>query len=428
VNATNQRRGIGVAVIFLVLFASMTFFRVRDYGDKSIDAQVAFKLLAIFLSIVVPVAAIISRKIVIAHRAYYVWLGFLLTFVASSLYAPLFQVSFVGSIGFVGCFLFCIWMTEEFGEPTTVSLLVLIVGFVATMSLIVYFVHPELGRMHAWLGSEFGENNRIRGIAGSANGLGAMTSVALIMTLLYFKRMSAPMRRAVFFAAVPTAICLIMTQNRMSIASLLVCSMIFFGRAGNKAANFAIVGLIGAAALAIVLLDPDTFLSLLSRSGDVNEITSGTGRATIWSVVLEHIAASPVLGYGYASATFILPLDPRLFAVAAHCHNLYLEVMFSGGLMSFLPFVMAVFTTLYDGIRTRRFEPLLILVFFLLRGVTEPSPFGGMPSFSAFAFFLSVSFIIAGARQREGMGTVSESAAESIRRCRANLRKAGQAV
>jgi O-antigen ligase len=427
VSATNYRRGIGVVVIFLVLFASMTFFRVRDYGDKSIDAQVAFKLIAVFLSILVPVAATISRRITFAHRTQYIWLGFLLSFVVSSLYAPLFQVSFVGSIGFVGCFLFCMWMTEEYGEVTTASLMILIVGFVATASLIVYFVHPELGRMHAWLGSEFGENNRIRGIAGSANGLGAMTSVALIMTLLYFMRMSRPMRAAVLCAAVPTAICLIMSQNRMSIASLLLCAMVFFGRAGNKAANFAMIGFGVATVLALVLLDPDTFLTLLSRSGDANEITSGTGRATIWSVVLERIAASPLLGYGYASATFILPLDPRLFAVAAHSHNLYLEVLFSGGVMSFFLFVLAIFITLYEGIRNRRFEPLLILAFFLLRGITEPSPFGGMPSFSAFAFFLSVSFIIVGARRREGMGAISQSATESIRRCRSNLLNARRA-
>jgi O-antigen ligase len=426
VNATRYRHGIGVVVIFFVLFASMTFFRVRDYGEKSIDAQVVLKLLAVFVSIVVPVIAIISRKVMLKHQAHYIWLGFLLSFVVSSVYAPVIQVTAAGSIGLVGCFLFCIWMADEYGETTTVSFMILIVGFVATVSLIVYFVHPELGRMHAWLGRRFGASNRIMGIAGSPNGLGVMTSVGLVMTLLYFRRMSLRMRKAVLFAVIPTSICLIMTQNRMSFASLLVCSMIFIGRGRNKAPVFALMGFAGVAVVALVLLDPDTFLSMLSRSGDASEITSGTGRSMIWSVVLEHIAARPVLGYGYAAATSILPLDPRLFYAAAHCHNLYLEVMFSGGLLSFILFVIALFSTLYEGLKGRHFEPLLILAFFLLRGITEPSPFGGMPSFSAFAFFLSISFIIAGARQRERTGAISTSAADSIKRCRAHLHKAGR--
>lgn len=426
-NARSFRRGIGVVVIFLVLFASMTFFRVRDYGDKSIDAQVAFKLLAVFVSIVVPVTAIIARRMTITHPAHYMWLGCLLSFVVSSLYAPAFQVSVVGSIGLVGCFLFCIWMTGEYGEVRTATFLILIVGFVASVSLIVYFVHPELGRLHTWLGDKFGESNRIMGIAGSPNGLGLMTAVGLIMALLYFNRMSHRMRVIVLFAVVPTAICLVMTQNRMSYAALLVCSMIFVGSRGNKAANFALIGVYGTAVIALVLLAPDKILSLLSRSGDVGEITSGTGRSIIWSVVLELIAARPLLGYGYGAATFILPLDPRLFYAAAHCHNLYLEVMFAGGFTSFLLFVAAVLMTLYEGIKGGRFEALLIFGFFLLRGITESSPFGGMPSFSAFAFFLSISFIIAGVQQRAGAGAISKSAADSIRRCRARLHKPGTA-
>lgn len=420
------RTGINVAAVFIVLFASMTFFRIRDYTDKSLDFQTAFKLLAIGLSFVVPIASLIVRRISLSNRIVLVWLAFLLTLVASSFQAPLFSVSFIDSAAFVGCFLFCVWMATRFGETNSATLMVLIVATVAVLSLVVYFVNPELGRMRAWLGSEFGGNNRIQGIAGSPNGLGSMTAMALLLTLLYFKRMTPSVRKAVIVACVPVAVCLVMTDNRMSFVSLIVCTGIYFINRGNRLANGLLVGLALTAMLIVLLSAPEFFLSSLARSGDASEITTGTGRAEIWSVVLEHIARRPVTGYGYAAATSILPLDPRLFSVAAHTHNLYLEVLFSGGLIALGLFLTAILMTVYEGVRKRCFEPMIVLFFFLVRGVTEPSPFGNMPSFAGYAFFLSVAFVVVRVMTAETAfrQKVRDQSAASIARCRAILQSA----
>jgi O-antigen ligase len=418
------RTSLNIAAVFVVLFASMTFFRIRDYTDKSLDFQVAFKMAAIGLSFIVPIASLIVGRISLSNRLVLAWLAFLLALVGSSFQAPVFSVSFIDSVAFVGCFIFCVWMATRFGETNAATLMILIVAAVAVLSLIVYFVNPELGRMRAWLGSEFGGNNRIRGIAGSPNGLGSMTAMALLLSILYFKRMTMTVRKAVLIVSIPISICLIMTDNRMSFLSLIVCAGLYMINRRNRVAIGLLAALALAALLVLLLAEPDFFMASLSRTGDASEISNGNGRTEIWAVVLEHIARRPLTGYGYAAATSILPLDPRLFSVAAHTHNLYLEVLFSGGIIAFGLFLVAIAMSIYEGLRKRCFEPLIMLFFFLIRGLTEPSPFSNMPTFAGYAFFMSAAFIVVRVINTEAVyGQLARNhAAASLLRCKQILK------
>jgi O-antigen ligase len=178
--------------------------------------------------------------------------------------------------------------------------------------------------------------------------------------------------------------------------------------------------------LTVFTLAPDLVFGSVSRTGEAEEVTSGNGRALIWSVVLERIWEQPLFGYGYGSATFILPQDPRLFSVAAHTHNLYFEVLFSGGAIALFLFVAALLVTFYEGIRNDRFGPLLVLSFFLLRGIFEPAPFGGVPTYAGYVFFIMIAFVAVRSRQgieRTGM-RVSANAQELLELCQRNLRQA----
>jgi exopolysaccharide production protein ExoQ len=410
-------------VAFLVLFISPTSFRIRDYADKSLDLQTGIKLIGIGLSLAVPVIACISRQIRLSHRLILLWLGFLISFIASSVQSPQLFVSLTDSIAFLGCFLFCLWMAERFGETTTVTLIIATVGIISALSLVVYFTNPELGRMHAWLGSEFGENNRIKGIAESPNGLGTMTSIALILMILYFKRMSINARRITLAVAPLALICLVMSENRMSMLAMLICGCFWYMAKGNRTANYLFAALIAAILIFTILSSPESVMSGLSRSGDAAEITTGTGRAQIWSVVLEMIAMRPIFGYGYAAATFILPEDPRLFSVAAHAHNMYLQILFSGGIVSAGLFLASLIPTIYYGVRYRCTAPLILLFFFLFRGLTEPTPFSGLPSFGGYAFFIAIAFIASRVRTSSLTNSfVDQQAAARMRRARDTLR------
>jgi len=413
-----------------VFLAAMTFWRVREYTDKSIDAQVLFKTLGIGLSLAIPLAVIVAGGLRINNRIQIMWLVFFGSLIATSAYAVNPQLALLYTGAFVGCFLFATWLNQQFSETEVVTLLIGTIGLIAAISLVVYFVDPTLGRMHAWLGSEFGANNRARGIAGSANGLGSMTAIGMILSMLYFRRASLA-QRGIMLAAAPFELaCLILSDNRTGMLMLVLAPLVMLARKGNRAFNFLLLGLGGCLILTVLVLAPDLVLGSVSRTGEAGEVTSANGRALIWSVVTEMIQQQPLFGYGYGSATFILPADPRLFNVAAHTHNLYLEVLFSGGIVALLLFIAALVVTFYDGIRNSCFEPLLIVAFFLLRGLFEPAPFGGAPTYAGYVFFIMVAIVA----KRSMSGTaragrqIHEGAAQRLEWCQQNLRQARDAL
>jgi O-antigen ligase len=197
-------------------------------------------------------------------------------------------------------------------------------------------------------------------------------------------------------ALIPSALtCLVLSNNRSSMMG--VVAALWFSFVSRKNIGFKIMltvtlGLVGIAALALF---SDQIFSALSRSGNADEITTATGRAAIWGVVLEMWAQQPLHGYGYASALAILPNDPRLFHAAAHTHNMYFELLFAGGVILLGLFLYAVWQTLKQALRLGAINEAALLVFFLLRGLTEATPFSGMASFSSFAFSLTLALIFA---------------------------------
>ena len=50
---------------------------------------------------------------------------------------------------------------------------------------------------------------------------------------------------------------------------------------------------------------PRELVKLVSRSGDINELLTLTGRSFIWDFTLHQIAEAPVLGHGHNSAETI---------------------------------------------------------------------------------------------------------------------------
>jgi O-antigen ligase len=178
----------------------------------------------------------------------------------------------------------------------------------------------------------------------------------------------------------------------ISVVAALWFSFISRKNIGFKVMLSVVLGLAGIAALALF---SDEIFSALSRSGKADEITTATGRAAIWSVVLEMWGQRPFHGYGYASALALLPLDPRLFHAAAHAHNMYLELLFAGGVILLGLFLYAVWQTFKQALRLGEINEAALLIFFLLRGLTEATPFSGMASFSSFAFSLTLALIFA---------------------------------
>ncbi|MEM6690580.1 MAG: O-antigen ligase family protein [Planctomycetota bacterium] len=72
----------------------------------------------------------------------------------------------------------------------------------------------------------------------------------------------------------------------------------------------------------------DKVLAKLSKSGDVEEITSGTGRAQIWGKAVELIGERPLIGHGFNAAPTLME------DFSQSTHNAVLHASLAGGVLA----------------------------------------------------------------------------------------------
>jgi O-antigen ligase len=116
------------------------------------------------------------------------------------------------------------------------------------------------------------------------------------------------------------------------------------------------------------------------------------------------------LGRGFGAALYILPMHPDLFRAAAHAHNLYLEQLFSGGLIGLGLFTCSIVITIAVAWRIKAAREFSFLAFFLVYGLTEPV-ISGPVSFPLILMFLAVVLILRTARLRSPRAVPDERAA-----------------
>ncbi|MDG2014766.1 MAG: O-antigen ligase family protein, partial [Pirellulaceae bacterium] len=123
---------------------------------------------------------------------------------------------------------------------------------------------------------------------------------------------------------------------------------------------------------------PQAFAERFARSGEVEELTSVTGRNKIWIFVIEKIRESPLVGYGPGAAKNILAKEELLL----HPHNVVLAVSIAGGALAGWFAIMMFLQQLWMSLR--RAIPLigLVSVFIFLNSLTETFIFGYFPGSS----------------------------------------------
>jgi O-antigen ligase len=163
----------------------------------------------------------------------------------------------------------------------------------------------------------------------------------------------------------------------------------------NAALNlFAVVG-VGLLACLVIAFVPDVGAYLSRAGARSDDLTSFNGRWAIWNVAWEHIQASPLLGQGYGASRSFLPTDDRLFAAAVNSHNVYLELLFSGGAVLLGLYLVAISISVIRSVMQRRTEALVTVVFFLILGAGEATPYAGLPLFPAAVFYTAIALCLA---------------------------------
>ena len=391
--AGNPAAGIPASLLFAVVVLLMISLTLRQEGnEQGFDVQDAVRLAGYSLAALATLLAIGMGKMRLN-----LWIGvwtLVPIFIAlTAIYAPRPAFALAAGLTHLALLLFAWRIVNRYGQPHAVLAIVLAGTIIGVLSIFTFYALPDIGRSIAdTLNSDPG--GRMRGVAAQPNSLGTISAITILLAVMHYRAFTARQRVFIIVAICVMTFCLIYSDSRTSIAALLLCLLLWRLCRANAAFNlFAVVGIALVACLLIGFV-PDVASYLTREGAGPDELASLNGRARIWAVAWENINSNPILGQGYGASNVILPADDRLFSAALNSHNLYLELLFSGGLVLLTLFAIAVFVSIVRSATRRRAEALIALLFFLVIGAAEVTPYGGLPLFSVFAFYTAVSLCL----------------------------------
>lgn len=135
--------------------------------------------------------------------------------------------------------------------------------------------------------------------------------------------------------------------------------------------------------------DANPVAGLAARS--TGQVTELGGRSTLWPLVMDEVAQSPLIGIGLANDRDIIA-DLRLDWSPQHAHNLVLHLLLTTGAIGMILMLVAIAGGLIRAISNA--DPLCtaLLMFVIIDGISEPVI--RVPSFGWFA--LAAAIILAG--------------------------------
>ena len=396
---------IPLSVIFPVLVLLLISMTFGSGGEgRGIDKQSAIRLAGYGLAAVSVLFALGLRQLTL-NWSMLSWLLVPIFIIGTALYALEPTFALAAGLAHLALLLFAWRLVARLGQLRTVLAIVIAGLIIGALSVYAYFFWPDIGQASVALaGSDVGI--RMRGVTAQPNSLGVISALTILLAVMHFRAFTTRQRVLVGVAILIASLCLVYSDSRTNIAALALCLLLWVICRANAAINlFAVAGIALAACLVTVFV-PNVG-AYLSRSGSSEEIASLNGRSRIWDVAWEHIYAHPFLGQGYGASRLLLPQDDRLFDAALNTHNLYLELLVSGGITLLALFVLAVAIALIRSARARRIDAMIALLFFLMIGVAESTSFSGLPLFGAFVLYTAVA-----------LGTASRESqqARSVRR------------
>jgi O-antigen ligase len=390
--AAGGNRMATLILVFMAVFLIDIVFRVRDYQDKGIDFQVVLKLAAWGL---VGLVAILNSRYwlgTILVPSNIPWMMFLIWLLFTATVSPIPAYSAVSAFSICAYAMFCAYIFARFDHIEIIAAMVASIVVFCAISIVIYFAIPEFGRYVYWLNEQRYVSGRLAGVAGSANNMGRIAAFGLLLVGLYVREFSSYSRLLTSIAVVIMSVALVMTNSRTSMA--MIAAILFAVYAFNWRRLYIAIFVGSAALVCMALLLPagDEALKLISRSGNLEEVTSMTGRTDIWYAVLKLAEEQPITGHGYASSILVLPQHEREVGfLTSHAHNLILQLLLTTGWVGVILFAVSVACVALRACVFSDRVVLALLSFVFLNGVTESSGFTTLANICSLAFAIAVT-------------------------------------
>jgi exopolysaccharide production protein ExoQ len=381
-----------MALLFIAVFLIDAVFRRRDPMDKSLDYQVIMKVSVWFLMVIVSAVNIRSWYRILLMPSNMPWIFFLSWLCLSAMVSRWPMYSALTSFSIYAHAVFCAYVFTRYQRVDIFAVIVASITVFCVVSFVIYFAIPEYGRFIYWLNGERYLSGRMAGITGSANNLGRLAAFGLVLLGIYASEFRRYHRLFAPVAGIIMGIVLVMTNSRSSMAMVLIILLAIYALNWRRFYLIVLMLSVGCIGLAILLPFTDQVLSLISRSGSVEEVSSLTGRTSIWNAVLMLSAEKPWTGYGYASSIFLLPENENIVGFSVgHAHNLFLQLLLTTGWIGVILFAAAFFSIGLRAAYSRDWVVVALLAVVVLNGITEASGFTTLANICSLAFCMAIT-------------------------------------
>lgn len=359
------------ALFMLVLAVTELSLRSRSMTDTSLDAQTLVKLAVWGVGLLV---AVLNWKVLrdaFREPAFVLLVVLTLWFMFTATYSPTRLFTFGSGVAFLSVVAFGAVARRLVPDHMLIKGGVAILTFLFCISLLLYVVAPQ----HAMAAMEGGTILRLAAPFGTPNGLGRAAVLSLILLAIAWRTRVMRWNSPLLLAALATAAaCLILSQSRTAAIALLAALFVMFLE--KNPIRLLIVLILGmAAALTVTVLDVDLldFASTFSRTGRVSEITTLTGRTSIWQFTWGEIQKAPWLGYGHGASKTMFPELFRNYWgwTTTSAHNAWLHVWFASGIVGVLLMCSVFVAQFFYWLRTKDSASLMLLVFMLVISLAE---------------------------------------------------------
>ena len=393
-----------VLALALLIFFTEASFRARSWADKTIDAQVMVK--AVVWLVLGGVGMIrLSRSGGLLGRPPAMWaLLFIALLFVSALWSPIPLYTLQSATVYLLMFVFGVAAAEVLDERQLLFALALGTGMIVLPSLAISpfaqgFAPPSPGST--------GTADRLRGLADHPIPLADIASVfTFAIITLWLRAKGFALRWSLALLALAGAATVLLTQSRLPPAAMLASALAL--AAYRRGGALLLVPTLTLCVALVALMEsvggfanmlPDDILALMSRSGSSHEVLTVSGRMEIWQQVVERIWQAPLFGHGHASGLVLF--KSFVHWKITHAHNFYLQVLLYTGLLGFCILGMALMSQL--RLMAARPSPVrdTLVLYTLLKGVTEQSILSNMPAATVTIWAVTVGMAAVAWRARK---------------------------
>ncbi len=384
-----------LACLVVLVFVNDALFRQRDPGEIGLDWQNALKLSLWALSWMIGICNL-PRSFAVLRGGAVMWLSVYLVYALfSSLYSAAPGYSFGTSFGLMGMALFAAALAVTATEKQILLSFALSLLLFMLLGWVAYYALPEIGRS-LFITSHDTVVERMCGLAGQPNALGAGLAVLMALTYLLWIRGHIGTWAAAVMGGF-ALFTLLVADSRTALLAVMAGIAATTLRRSVWLWGPAILGvaMLVLAGLSVQLRDVMSLSGGLSRSGDATELFTLTGRTEIWEFAWDKILLNPWVGYGYNSSKFILPQFDGLPGLKIdEAHNMLLQNLLAVGVVGTIPLVAFLLTCVADFIRAPDTRRDCMTFIILIWGITVAGAFGSTPTVMSLAVFCCLALAL----------------------------------